>query len=169
VGQPTILLLMGVTASGKSTVGRLLAERLGWAFHDGDDYHPAANVEKMSRGIPLTDDDRLPWLDALNAVMRGHEQEGTSAIVASSALKAAYRQRLGQGVVHLVTVFLKGEPEILQARLDARRDHFMPATMLPSQLAALEEPADAIVVDAGLSPETIVGLIAERLSGADRK
>jgi gluconokinase len=159
-----IVLLMGVTASGKSTVGKLLAERLGWAFHDGDDYHPAANVEKMSRGIPLTDADRLPWLDALNGVMQRHQAEGTSAIVASSALKNAYRERLAQSVRDLVVVYLKGEPEILQARLDARTDHFMPRTMLPSQLAALEEPADAIVVDAGLSPETIVGLIADRLA-----
>jgi gluconokinase len=161
-----IVLLMGVTASGKSTVGKLLADRLGWAFHDGDDYHPAANVEKMSRGIPLTDEDRIPWLDALNAVMRRHEAEGTSAIVASSALKAAYRERLSRDVAGLVVVFLKGEPEILQARLDARKDHFMPRTMLPSQLEALEEPSDAIVVDAGLSPETIVGLLAERLAVA---
>ena len=158
-----IVLLMGVTASGKSTVGRLLADRLGWTFHDGDDYHPAANVEKMSHGIPLTDEDRVPWLDTLNGVMRAHVQEGTSAIVASSALKAAYRERLSRGVAGLRVVFLKGEPEILQARLDARTDHFMPRTMLPSQLATLEEPHDAVIVDAGLSPETIVGLIVERL------
>jgi gluconokinase len=158
-----VVLLMGVTASGKSTVGRLLAARLGWTFHDGDDYHPAANVEKMSHGIPLTDEDRVPWLDTLNGVMRGHVQEGTGAIVASSALKAAYRERLSRGVTGLRVVFLKGEPEILQARLDARTDHFMPRTMLPSQLATLEEPHDAVIVDAGLSPETIVGLIVERL------
>jgi gluconokinase len=158
-----VVLLMGVTASGKSTVGRLLAVRLGWTFHDGDDYHPAANVEKMSHGIPLTDEDRIPWLDTLNGVMRRHVEEGTSAIVASSALKAVYRERLSRGVAGLRLVFLKGEPEILQARLDARTDHFMPRTMLPSQLATLEEPRDAIVVDAGLSPETIVGLIVERL------
>jgi gluconokinase len=157
------LLLMGVTASGKTTVGKLLAKRLGWAFHDGDDYHPAANVEKMSRGIPLTDEDREPWLDALNTVMRKHEQEGTSAIVASSALKQSYRDRLARGITPPVIVFLKGEPEVLQARLDARKDHFMPPTMLPSQLAALEEPAGAVVVDAGLSPETIAGLIIDRL------
>lgn len=161
-----IVLLMGVTASGKSTVGKMLASRLGWTFHDGDDYHPKANVEKMSRGIPLSDADRMPWLDALNGVMRKHDAEGTSAIVASSALKAAYRERLSAGVPDLVTVFLKGEPEILQARLDARTDHFMPRTMLPSQLAALEEPTDAIVVDAGLSPETIVELIEDRLRRA---
>jgi gluconokinase len=161
-----IVLLMGVTASGKSTVGRLLADRLGWTFYDGDDYHPPANVAKMSRGIPLTDEDRLPWLDTLNGIMRRHEQEQTSAIVASSALKASYRERLARDVSSLVVVFLKGEPEILQARLDARRDHFMPRTMLPSQLAALEEPKDAIVVDAGLSPETIVGLLIERLEAA---
>lgn len=157
------LLLMGVTASGKSTVGRLLAERLGWTFHDGDDYHPAANVDKMSKGIPLTDDDRLPWLDALNAIMRRHEQEGTHAIVASSALKQTYRERLARGLQPPVVVFLKGDPEMLQARLDARTDHFMPRTMLPSQLAALEEPHGAVVVDAGLSPETIAALVIERL------
>jgi gluconokinase len=95
--------------------------------------------------------------------MREHEQQHTSAIVASSALKESYRERLARGLGSLVIVFLKGEPQILQARLDARRDHFMPRTMLPSQLAALEEPHGAVVVDAGLSPETIVGLIVERL------
>lgn len=162
------LLLMGVTASGKSTVGRLLSRRLGWTFHDGDDYHPAANVEKMSHGIPLTDADREPWLDRLNAIMRDHERNGTSAIIASSALKQAYRDRLSRGITPPVVVFLKGEPEVLQARLDARTDHFMPRLMLPSQLAALEEPADGVVVDAGLSPETITGLIVDRL-GLDTK
>lgn len=162
------LLLMGVTASGKSTVGKLLANRLGWSFHDGDDYHPPANVEKMSRGIPLTDEDREPWLDALNAVMRRHQHEGTNAIVASSALKQAYRDRLARGITPPVVVFLKGEPEVLQARLDARKDHFMAPTMLPSQLEALEEPTDAIVVDAGLSPETIAGLVIDRLGLGQR-
>jgi gluconokinase len=158
------LLLMGVTASGKSTVGKLLARRLGWSFHDGDDYHPASNVEKMSRGVPLTDEDRKPWLDTLNAVMRRHQQEGTHTILASSALKETYRKRLVQGLdPPPVFVFLKGDPEVLQARLDARRDHFMPATMLPSQLEALEEPRDALVVDAALSPATIVDLIVNRL------
>jgi len=122
----------------------------------------------MSHGIPLTDADREPWLDRLNAVMRDHEHNGTSAIVASSALKQAYRDRLSRGITPPVVVFLKGEPEVLQARLDARKDHFMPKSMLPSQLAALEEPADAVVVDAGLSPETIAGLIVDRL-GLDTK
>jgi gluconokinase len=157
------VLIMGVTASGKSTVGKILAERLGWAFYDGDDYHPASNVEKMSRGTPLTDEDREPWLDALNRLMREHDEQGTNAIIASSALKQAYRDRLARGITPPIVVFLKTDPAILQARLDARKDHFMPRTMLPSQLATLEEPADAIVVDAGSSPERIASLIIDRL------
>jgi gluconokinase len=158
-----IILLMGVTASGKTTVGQLLSARLGWSFHDADDFHPPANIDKMSRGVPLTDEDRVPWLEALNAEMRRHDAAGTHAVVTCSALRQWYRDVLRKGVQSLVFVHLKAEPALLRARIEARRDHFMPPALLPSQLATLEEPGDAIVVDAGLSPETIVGLITERL------
>jgi gluconokinase len=156
-----LLLLMGVTASGKSTVGRILAERLGWPFFDGDDFHPPANIEKMSHGIPLTDEDRAPWLAALHQVLADHEQRGVSAIVASSALKERYRHVLLDGLHTVRLVYLKGDPAVLQARLDSRVGHFMPKTMLPSQMAALEEPADAFVADAGQTPEAIAEKIID--------
>jgi gluconokinase len=153
-----LLLLMGVTASGKTTVGHLLAEHLGWPFYDGDDFHPAANVEKMRHGIPLTDEDRAPWLAALHGLLADAEQRGDSAILACSALKAAYRRVLSEGLHTLRVVFLKGDPATLQERLDHRVGHFMPRTMLPSQMAALEEPTEAgvIVVNAGQPPDVIV-------------
>jgi gluconokinase len=156
-----LLLLMGVTASGKSTVGRILAERLGWPFFDGDDFHPPANIEKMSHGIPLTDEDRAPWLATLHQVLADHEHRGASAIVASSALKQHYRDILLEGLHTVRVVYLKGDPATLQARLDHRVGHFMPKTMLPSQMAALEEPADAFVVDAGQTPEAIAEKIID--------
>jgi gluconokinase len=158
-----VLLLMGVTASGKTTVGHLLRDQLGWPFYDGDDFHPPANIAKMSKGIPLTDDDRRPWLESLHKVMADAEAAGTSAIVASSALKEAYRQILSGGLRTLRIVYLKGDPATLQERLDHRVGHFMPKTMLPSQMAALEEPKDAIVVNAGQPPNVIVQQILDAL------
>jgi gluconokinase len=153
-----LLLLMGVTASGKTTVGKLLADRLGWPFYDGDDFHPAANVEKMRHGIPLTDEDRAPWLATLHQIMFESEQRGESAIVGCSALKAAYRQVLADGLHTLRIVWLHGDPAVLQERLDQRKGHFMPRTMLPSQMAALEAPSEAgvIAVNAAQPPDVIV-------------
>jgi gluconokinase len=158
-----LLLLMGVTASGKTTVGHLLADKLGWPFYDGDDFHPPANVEKMSRGVPLTDEDRAPWLARLHQLLADAEARGESVIVASSALKEAYRRVLSDGLRSLRVVYLKGDPATLQARLDHRVGHFMPRTMLPSQMAALEEPADAIVVNAGLPPDVLTQQILAAL------
>lgn len=158
-----LLLLMGVTASGKTTVGHLLRDRLGWPFYDGDDFHPPANIDKMSHGIPLTDADRAPWLAAIHTLLADAEARGDSIIVGCSALKAAYRQVLSEGLHTLRLIYLKGDPATLQARLDRRVGHFMPKTMLPSQMAALEEPADAIVVNAGLPPDVIVQQILDAL------
>jgi len=155
------LVVMGVTASGKSTIGRRSAARLGWPFYDADDFHPPANVAKMSRGEPLTDDDRTPWLEALHRLMADHEQAGRHAIVACSALKASYRAVLERGLASVRFVYLKGDPEVLQARLDHRKGHFMPKTMLPSQLAALEEPKDALTLDASRPPQELVERVAE--------
>jgi gluconokinase len=158
-----LVLLMGVTASGKTTVGHLLRDRLGWPFYDGDDFHPPANIEKMRHGIPLTDDDRAPWLAKLHQLMADTEARGESAIIASSALKEAYRRILADGLRDLRIVYLKGDPATLQERLDHRVGHFMPNTMLPSQMAALEEPADALVVNAAQPPNVLVQQILDGL------
>ncbi|MGB6385947.1 MAG: gluconokinase [Terriglobales bacterium] len=159
-----VILLMGVSGSGKTTVGQLLASQLEWEFADGDDYHPAANIEKMRNGIPLTDAERAPWLETLRALIAGWVSAQRNAILACSALKRTYREilRFGQDVK---VVYLKGTPQLLQQRLHARVGHFMTERMLRSQLATLEEPhdEDAVIVDIAQSPDEIVGEIRARL------
>jgi gluconokinase len=141
-----IVLVMGVCGCGKTTVGRALAQELGWRFLDADDFHPEANVAKMASGVPLTDDDRWPWFDRVVVEMRRLSATGVHAVVACSALKQAYRDRLATGGdVHVV--YLKGDAATIEPRLAGRTGHFMPASLLASQFATLEEPADAIVVD----------------------
>ncbi len=141
VSEPPILVLMGVTATGKTTVGRLLAARTGWHFAEGDAYHPPANIAKMRRGIPLEDADRWPWLAAIAADIARWRAAGQPAIVTCSALKRAYRDRLRRaGPLHFV--HLTGDPALLAARMAARRGHYMPPSLLPSQLATLEPPQD---------------------------
>lgn len=137
---------MGVCGCGKTTVGRALAVSLGWPYHDADDFHPAANVAKMRAGEPLTDADRWPWLDRIVAEARATLSRGEHAVIACSALKQAYRERL-QRAGDLRFVYLKGDQDLIARRLAERRDHYMPPSLLPSQLAALEEPADALEVD----------------------
>ena len=122
-----IVVVMGVSGSGKTTIGTALAEQLGWAFLDGDDWHPPQNVAKMSAGTPLTDEDRWPWLDRLNAELRAREAKGDSAVLACSALKEVYRERLSRGLTDWRLVFLHGSAEILRERLAARKHHYMPA------------------------------------------
>jgi gluconokinase len=141
-----IVLLMGVSGSGKSTVGRALAAELDWPFLDADTLHPQANVAKMASGIPLTDADRWPWFDRIVAEMRRYAAAGKNVVVACSALKQAYRDRLANGGP-VRFVYLKGEAETIAPRLAGRTGHFMPPTLLASQFATLEEPDDAIVVD----------------------
>ena len=141
-----IVLVMGVSGSGKNAIGEPLAKRLGWKFIDGDDYHPPENVKKMAAGIALQDADRWPWLDRLNAALRKEKD----AVVACSALKEAYRIRL-QRAGDVRIVYLKGDEATIAARLAERQHKYMPASLLPSQFAALEEPADALVVDIRLS------------------
>ena len=157
-----IALVMGVSGSGKTTVGRALAQELGWRFNDADDLHPKANVAKMARGEPLTDDDRWPWIDRSVAEMRRLNATGESAVIACSALKASYRKRLAAGG-DVRIVYLKGDAATIEPRLARRSGHFMPASLLPSQFATLEEPADAIVVDIRQPIETQVAAIARAL------
>jgi len=158
-----VTVLMGVAGAGKTTVGKLLALQLGWKFADGDDYHPAVNLEKMRKGIPLTDADRAPWLASLRSLIGEWVAEGRSAVLACSALKCAYRERLQVGP-EVRVVYLKGSVALLQRRMRARHGHFMREGMLESQLATLEEPEDAVVVDVDRSPEEIVAEIRRKLS-----
>lgn len=138
---------MGVTGVGKTTVGELLAAKIGWPLYDADAYHSPANVEKMRAGIPLTDDDRWPWLDRLNALLREAESSGKSAILACSALKQRYRDRLQQDLHGVRWVHLKGDIELIRSRLEQRKGHYMNPALLQSQFDALELPRDAVIVD----------------------
>lgn len=157
-----IIVLMGVCGSGKTTVGEKLAERLGCGFSDADGFHPAANVEKMRAGIPLTDEDRWPWLAALRAAIEGWQADGVSHIVACSALKQVYREILSPKD-DVVFVYLKGSAEVIGPRLRARQGHYMNPALLESQFATLEEPKDAVVVDIGGTPDEIVADVLARL------
>jgi len=161
------LVVMGVAGSGKTTVGRELAARLGapWRFVEGDDFHPPANIAKMGSGRPLDDADRAPWLDALRAHLDACGERGESVVLACSALKEAYRLRLGATRAVTRFVYLKADVPTLQARLQRRRGHYMKAGMLASQIEDLEEPApgSALVIDAGLRPPAIVDRIVSEL------
>jgi carbohydrate kinase (thermoresistant glucokinase family) len=164
-----IILVMGVSGSGKTTVGAMLAGRLGWEYAEADDFHPAANVEKMHAGIPLTDEDRWPWLDRIAAWIDSRQASGASAVVSCSALKRIYRDKLRssrptepQDRPGMVLVYLEGSRELIGRRLAARHGHFFPATLLDSQFAALEPPAPdehAIVVPITDSPAEAVDTI----------
>lgn len=149
-----IVVVMGVSGSGKSTVGALLAERLGAEFLDADEFHPPENVAKMAAGVPLTDADRAPWLARLNAELRRRKD----AVLACSALKESYRRVLAEGVACRF-VHLRGPIELIRSRMQARSHRYMPASLLESQFAALESPGDAIEVDIAEPPERCVQLI----------
>ncbi len=159
-----IFVLMGIAGSGKTTVGTLLAERLGWRFMDADDFHPAANVAKMARGEPLDDGDRAPWLEAMRAALAETIAKKSDVVLACSALKQGYRDRLSIDPAMMRWVYLKGDTQLLAARLAGRKGHFMKAGMLDSQITALEEPVDALTVDVANSPEEIVDEICRRLA-----
>jgi len=156
------VVIMGVCGCGKTTIGRALADELGWAFLDADEYHPDANVAKMAAGVPLTDDDRWPWLDRLGDELRTLHASGRHAILACSALRQAYRDRLAT-VDGMKWVYLKGDLATIAPRLASRRGHFMPASLLASQFAAMETPATALVVDIRQSVAAQVAQIASEL------
>jgi gluconokinase len=150
-----IVILTGVAGAGKTTIGARLARELGWKFYDGDDLHPPANIEKMRRGEPLDDRDRAPWLAAVREIIRRGVERGENAIVACSALKEAYRTML-RVAPEVVFIYLRVEPPLAEKRMERRGGHFMDPTLAKSQFAALEEPADALTIDAALPPEEIV-------------
>jgi len=156
-----IILLMGVQGSGKTTVGRALAERLGWRFADADEFHPPENIAKMAGGIPLNDADRAPWLTALRAEIDGTLADFSDLVLTCSALKERYRRQLLTDGVELV--YLRGTPELIASRLGARAGHFAKVDLLASQFADLEEPTNAFTVDVSLSVEQIVREITESL------
>jgi gluconokinase len=158
-----IIVTMGVAGAGKSTVGRLLADELGCGFLDADSLHPAANIEKMTRGIALTDGDRAPWLAAIHVRIIESFQRREHLVVACSALKQRYRETLARGVA-IAWIYLKGSEEVIRARLQHREHHFMTVQMLASQFADLEEPTDAIVVDVAVAPAVAVRQIVDVLS-----
>lgn len=158
-----IIVVMGVSGSGKTTVGQQLATQLGWSFIDADDFHPAVNVAKMGRGEPLTDSDRRPWLVTLQTAIAEWSAAEKNVVLACSALRASYRQMLdGDGVRW---VYLRGDPALIHDRLQARSSHFMPPALLESQFEALEPPtpAEALIVDIGPETSTIVEVIYSQL------
>lgn len=166
-GGPVIraIVLMGVCGCGKTEIGKRVAAELGWTFHDGDDFHPPANVEKMRSGRPLDDEDRWPWLDTLAGLLRAAAADGRGVVIGCSALARRYRVRLGLPDPEILLVHLDGAADTIRKRLEQRAGHFMPTTLLDSQLATLERPAaaeGAVVVDVAATPDAI----ARRISAA---
>jgi gluconokinase len=160
------IVIMGVSGSGKTTIGRMLAERLDWSFYDGDDYHPPANVAKMAAGIPLNDEDRAGWLEALASLIRKALERGENGVLACSALKQVYRdalRRVDQERVRFV--YLKGSYELILTRMESRGKHYMKPEMLESQFAILEEPEGVLTMDIALPEVEIVRGIVENLRG----
>lgn len=158
-------IIMGVAGSGKSTVGKLLSERLGWQFFDADDFHPPENIAKMSLGLPLNDRDREPWLNRLKQLIEQTINQGDSAILACSALKSSYRQFLTHNQNNdICWIYLRGDYELILSRIKQRQKHFFKEEILRSQFANLEEPTEALIIDVSLSPDAIINMIFTYLS-----
>jgi gluconokinase len=171
VRQPSVVIVMGVSGSGKSTIGSLLAGRLQWEFEDADWFHPAANVEKMHKGIPLDDDDREPWLRSIAARIDKTRGEGGHAVIACSVLKRRYRDVLIGDRTDVRLVYLKGNEELIARRIATRHEHFMPPSLLHSQFASLEEPVadeNPITISIEPRPGEVVAQILLALSGGER-
>jgi len=158
-----IIYLIGPMGCGKTTVGKLLAKKLGWGFADADDFHPVENVKKMEAGIPLTDEDRSPWLETLQEVMQKASNSGENYVVACSALRESYREILGIDQIRCISIYLKGTPELLRKRLQQRHHPYMDNNLLTSQLEAFEEPQTGMTVEISESPEKIVEAIMVHL------
>lgn len=156
-------MVMGVAGSGKTTVGELLARQLGWSFYDADAFHPPENIEKMANGIPLNDLDRAPWLAALHALISTSLRENRPAVLACSALKESYRQRLLEDNDGVRVVYLKGSYDLLWSRLSHRKDHYMKPQMLQSQFESLEEPENALTMDVSMPVNALVNEILKQL------
>ena len=156
------ILIMGVTGSGKTTVGRALSTDLSWRFFDADDFHSAENVRKMASGVALTDADRRPWLHELHRLISQHTQRLDNGILACSALKQAYRSMLCAGNP-VEVIYLKAEPELIRSRLERRRGHYMPPQLIESQFRDLEEPQHGLIVDAALPTQQAVAAIRSAL------
>ncbi|WPZ32963.1 gluconokinase [Thalassobaculum sp. OXR-137] len=170
MSAPIVVVMMGVSGVGKTTIGTLLAERLGWGYAEGDSYHPPANVEKMRAGTPLDDADRGPWLAAIAADIDRWRAAGTGMVVSCSALKRRYRAILVGDRADVRLVRLAGDEALIRARMEKRVDHYMPTSLLTSQIATLEPPSgdeDAITVDVTRPPEQCVDDILAELGGAD--
>ncbi|MFI9647043.1 gluconokinase [Streptomyces sp. NPDC052040] len=169
VRTPPVVVVMGVAGTGKTTVGPLLAARLGVPYAEGDDFHPPASIAKMSAGVPLTDEDRWPWLDAIGTWAQG--RAGLGGVVSSSALKRAYRDRLRAVAPGVVFVHLTGDRGLIEDRMAQRRGHFMPTALLDSQFATLQplEPDEAgVAVDVSGSPEEIAARAVDALGALER-
>jgi carbohydrate kinase (thermoresistant glucokinase family) len=163
VPLPHIVIVIGVTGSGKSTVGRALAARLGWRFHDADDLHSPENVERMRRNVPLTDEQRQPWLLRVRAIVDQAVRDGSGEVIACSALKERYRDVIAGGVNGVRIVHLTGAPALLRQRLEHRAGHFAGPGLLDSQLQALEPPREALTIDVQLPVDAIVEVIVQDL------
>ena len=158
-----VIVVMGVSGSGKTTIGRRLAEELGWPFYDGDDFHPPANIEKMANGSALTDADRAGWLAALGQLIRKLDRQERSGVIACSALKHVYRETLQGNTTDIQFIYLKGSYDLILKRLQARQGHYMKPDLLKSQFETMEEPQQALVVDAAQPPEMILQQIRQAL------
>jgi gluconokinase len=156
-----VIIMMGAAGAGKTTVGTALAAELGWPFVDADDHHPPHNVEKMRAGVPLTDADRAPWIASLAQRVARAIERREPAVLACSALKEGYRRALRDDLRGVRFVYLAASEAILTARLAHRRGHFMPASLVASQLADLEQPADALTIDATLAPDEIIARVRD--------